>query len=48
MTQYDLPQKAGIHPCRGSEMERGQRPIGEIIVQILELELADVSSVRPK
>lgn len=45
LTQYDLGQKAGVHPTRISEMERGQRPISDAVVKALDKKLAEASRV---
>ena len=43
LTQYEVAQRVGIHPIRVSEMERGQRPIAEAVVRVLEEALAGVT-----
>ena len=35
LTQYELGQRSGVHPARISEMERGQRPIINAVVNAL-------------
>ena len=45
LTQYDLGQKAGVHPTRISEMERDHRPIAAAVVQALDKELSEASKV---
>ena len=35
LTQYELGQRSGVHPARISEMERGQRPIIDAVVDAL-------------
>ena len=35
LTQYELGQRSGVHPARISEMERGQRPIIDAVVNAL-------------
>ena len=42
LTQYDLAQKAGIHPSRLSEMETGKRPVSDAVYDALDKELAEV------
>ena len=34
-TQWDLAIKAGVHPARVSEMERGRREVTEAVVEAL-------------
>ena len=41
MTQYELAEKAGVHPSRLSEMETGKRPITVLVIAALDAELAD-------
>ena len=40
ITQYELAQRSGIHPARISEMERGQRPITDVVVDALSHEMS--------
>ena len=35
LTQWDLAKKAGVHPARISEMERGRRDVAEAVVEAL-------------
>ena len=44
LTQFELAQKAGVHPSRLSEMETGKRPIDAVVVDALARELAGVGS----
>ena len=46
ITQYELAQRSGIHPARISEMERGQRPITEAVVDALSHEMSGVGRER--
>ena len=46
ITQYELAQRSGIHPARISEMERGQRPIIEAVVDALRHEMSGVGRER--
>ena len=46
LTQYQLAERAGIHPSRLSEMETGKRPIADAVTEALERELADTSMAR--
>ena len=32
ITRYQLAQRSGVHPARISEMERGQRPITDVVL----------------
>lgn len=42
LTQFELAQKAGVHPSRLSEMETNKRPIADVVVEALDRELAKV------
>ena len=47
LTQWDLAKKAGVHPARISEMERGRRDVAEAVVEALGLmELAATADTR--
>ena len=46
ITQYELAQRSGIHPARISEMERGQRPIIDAVVNALSHEMGGVGRER--
>lgn len=46
LTQYELAQKANVHPSRLSEMETGKRPITDAVVEALDRELAGVGQGR--
>ena len=35
ITQYELGHRSGVHPARSREMERGQRPIIDAVVNAL-------------
>ena len=35
LTLWELGKLAGVHPARISEMERGQRPITDVVVDAL-------------
>ena len=48
ITQYELAKRSGIHPARISEMERGQRPITEAVVDALSHEMSGVGRERPE
>ena len=48
LTQYELGQRSGVHPARISEMERGQRPITDVVLDALSLEMSGVGRERPK
>ena len=39
ITRYLLAQRSGIHPARISDMERGQRPITDVVVDALSHEM---------
>ena len=47
LTQFELAQKAGVHPSRLSEMETGKRPIADAVIVVLDRELAGVGLERP-
>ena len=42
MTQYQLAEKAGIHPSRLSEMETGKRPIADPVIEALDRTLYEI------
>ena len=48
ITRYLLAQRSGIHPARISDMERGQRPITDVVVDALSLEMSGVGRERPE
>ena len=39
LTLWQLGKLAGVHPARISEMERGQRPITDVVVNALSREM---------
>ena len=41
LTLWQLGKLTGVHPARISEMERGQRPMSEVVVQALDKERAE-------
>ena len=46
LTQFELAQKAGVHPSRLSEMETGERPIDSVVVDALDRESANMGLER--
>ena len=46
LTQWDLAKKAGVHPARISEMERGRRPISEDVAKALDLDFTAPAHVE--
>ena len=46
LTQYELGQRSGVHPARISEMERGQRPIIDAVVNALSDEMGGAGRER--
>ena len=46
LTQFELAQKAGVHPSRLSEMETGKRPIDSVVVDALNRESAKMELER--
>ena len=48
LTQYELGQRSGVHPTRISEMERGQRPITDVVLDALSLEMSGAGRERPE
>ena len=46
LTQYELAQRSGIHPVRISEMERGQRPITDVVLDALSHEMSGAGRER--
>ena len=48
LTLWELGGLAGVHPARISEMERGQRPITDVVVDALSLEMSGVGRERSK
>ena len=46
LTQYELGQRSGVHPARISEMERGQRPIIDAVVNALSHEVGGTGRER--
>ena len=46
LTLWQLGKRSGIHPARISEMERGQRPITEAVVDALSHEISGVGRER--
>ena len=47
LTLWHLGKLAGLHPARISEMERGQRPITDVVVDALSLEMSGAGRERP-
>ena len=45
LTLWEVGQLVGLHAARISEMERGQRPIADAVVQAINKELAESSKV---
>lgn len=41
LTQWDIAKQLNLQPTRISEMERGQRPVAEAVIQVVEKALAD-------
>ena len=48
LTLWQLGKLAGVHPARISEMERGQRPITDVVVDALSLEISGAGRERPE
>ena len=48
LTLWQLGKLDGVHPARISEMERGQRPITDVVVDALSLEMSGVGRERPE
>ena len=46
LTLWKLGQLAGVHPARISEMERGQRPITDLVVDALIHEMSSAGRER--
>ena len=46
ITRYLLAQRSGIHPARISDMERGQRPITDVVVDALSHEMSGAGRER--
>ena len=46
LTLWQLGNLAGVHPARISEMERGQRPIIDAVVNALSHEMSGVGRER--
>ena len=46
LTQYELGQRSGVHPARIREMERGQRPIIDAVVNALSHEVGGAGRER--
>jgi transcriptional regulator with XRE-family HTH domain len=40
LTLWELGKLAGVHPARISEMERGQRPITDVVLDALSLKMS--------
>ena len=47
LTLWQLGKLAGVQPARISEMERGQRPITDVVVDALSLEMSGAGRERP-
>ena len=48
ITRYLLAQRSGIHPARISDMERGQRPITDVVLDALSHEMSGAGRERPE
>ena len=48
LTLWQLGKLAGVHPARISEMERGQRPITDVVLDALSLEMSGAGRERPE
>jgi len=48
LTLWELGGLAGVHPARISEMERGQRPITDVVLDALSLEMSGAGRERPE
>ncbi len=48
LTLWELGDLAGVHPARISEMERGQRPITDVVLDALSLEMSGAGRERPE
>ena len=46
LTLWQLGKLAGVHPARISEMERGQRPITDVVVDALSHEMSGAGRER--
>ena len=46
ITRYLLAQRSGIHPARISEMERGQRPITDVVLDARSHEMSGAGRER--
>ena len=46
LTLWELGSLAGVHPARISEMERGQRPITDVVVDALSHEMRGADQER--
>ena len=46
LTLWQLGKLAGVHPARISEMERGQRPITDVVLDALSLEMSGAGRER--
>ena len=46
LTLWELGSLAGVHPARISEMERGQRPITDVVLDALSLEMSGADRER--
>ena len=46
LTQWDVAKQLGIQPVRISEMETGQRPIAEAVIEVLDRELSGIAGER--
>ena len=48
LTLWQLGKLAGVHPARISEMERGQRPSTDAVVDALSHEMGGAGRERPE
>ena len=46
ITRYLLAQRSGIHPARISDMERGQRPITDVVLDARSHEMSGAGRER--
>ena len=46
LTLWQLGKLAGVHPARISEMERGQRPITDVVLDALSHEMSGADRER--
>ena len=46
ITRYLLAQRSGVHPARISDMERGQRPITDVVLDARSHEMSGAGRER--